>query len=72
VSAFPKWRATLSAREAVLFVFETTDAVRDLLAARDAAGLASFVTTAAALTHLAHWRQVDLTAREYSVTWKSS
>ena len=50
------------AREAVLFVVETTAAVRDLLAARDAAGLASFVTAAAALTDLAHWRQVDLSA----------
>jgi hypothetical protein len=49
-------------REAVLFVFETTAAGRDLLAARDAAGLASFVTAAAPLTYLAHWRQVDLTA----------
>ena len=50
------------AHEAVLFVFEATAAGRDLLAARDAAGLASFVTTAAALIDLAHWHQVDLAA----------
>lgn len=47
-------------REAVLFVSDTTDALRELLAARDAAGLASFVTTTVPLSHLAHWRQVQV------------
>jgi hypothetical protein len=46
--------------EAVLFVVDCTPQVLDLLAARESAGLASFVTTATALPRLAHWRTVDL------------
>jgi hypothetical protein len=47
-------------REAVLFVVGTTPAVRDLLAERHAAGLASFVTSSVPVLALTHWRQVDL------------
>ncbi len=46
--------------EAVLFVVGTTPGVLDLLAAREASGLASFVTSTAPNAVLAHWRQVRL------------
>jgi hypothetical protein len=46
--------------EAVLFVADTLPGVLDLLAERQAHGLASFVTSTAALAELAHWRQVHL------------
>jgi hypothetical protein len=47
--------------EAVLFVQGTTPAVLDLLAARQASGLASYVTSSSPHAALAHWRQVALT-----------
>jgi hypothetical protein len=50
------------AREAVLFVLGTTPVVLDLLAARDASGLVSFVTSTKPIVGLAHWRQLDLNA----------
>jgi hypothetical protein len=49
-------------REAVLFVADATPSVEALLSAREAAGLASFVTSNAPLRRLAHWRQVHLSA----------
>jgi hypothetical protein len=49
-------------REVAVFIAQTTDALGTLLAARDAAGLATFVTTPAAAPNLAHWRRVDLSA----------
>jgi hypothetical protein len=49
------------AHEAVVFVAETIAALRPLLAARDAAGLATYVTARSPIADLAHWRLVDLT-----------
>jgi hypothetical protein len=46
--------------EALLFVVDGTPSLLDLLAARDSAGLASFVTAAARLPGLANWRTVNL------------
>jgi hypothetical protein len=48
--------------EAVVFVVETTAAALPLLASRDAAGLATYVTAQAPSADLAHWRCVNLTA----------
>ena len=48
------------ATEAVLFVVNCTPRLLDLLAARESAGLASFVTAVKALPRLAHWRTVNL------------
>jgi hypothetical protein len=48
--------------EAALFVTETTPRVLALLAERQAAGLASFVTSTGPVAGLAHWRRVDLSA----------
>jgi len=50
------------ATEAVLFVANCTRQLMDLLAARDSAALATFVTAEAALPGLAHWRTVSLDA----------
>jgi hypothetical protein len=47
-------------REAALFVRDTTPRVLELLAQRESAGLASFVTSTAPGESLAHWRQVHL------------
>jgi hypothetical protein len=47
-------------RATVVFVAGAQKRVLDLLAQRERAGLASFVTTAATLAELAHWRYVDL------------
>jgi hypothetical protein len=49
------------AHETVLFVAGAQPRVLDLLAQRERAGLASFVTTAVPLANLEHWRYVDLT-----------
>jgi hypothetical protein len=49
-------------REAVLFVVDCTPHLVDLLAARESAGLASFVTASTGLPQLAHWRLVSLYA----------
>lgn len=46
--------------EAVLFIVNCTPKMLDLLAARESADLASFVTAPTALTPLAHWHTVDL------------
>lgn len=46
--------------EAVLCVVDATPDVTGLLAARESAGLASFVTAVARPHRLAHWRTVDL------------
>ena len=48
------------AREAVLCVAEATPTLRELLATREAAGLASFLTAPAPLPELCHWRHVHL------------
>jgi hypothetical protein len=48
------------ARETVLFVVEASPEVSSLLAEREAAGLASFVTASAPLSALAHWRILHL------------
>ena len=48
------------AKEAVLFVVDCNAAVLDLLGIREAAGLASFVTASAGLSHLGPWRTVHL------------
>jgi hypothetical protein len=48
------------ANEAVVFVVETTASLRPLLASRDAAGLASYVTARSPIADRAHWRRVDL------------
>ncbi len=47
-------------REAALFVTDTTPRVLELLAQREAHGLASFVTSTLPVESLAHWRQVHL------------
>jgi hypothetical protein len=47
-------------REAALFVTDSTPRVLELLAQREAAGLASYVTSTAPAESLAHWRQVHL------------
>jgi hypothetical protein len=47
--------------ETVLFVSDVSTSVLALLARRNTAGLASFVTAQAPLPYLAHWRQVNLT-----------
>ncbi len=49
------------AHEVVVFVAETTASLTPLLASRDAAGLATYVTTQSPIADLAHWRRVDLT-----------
>jgi hypothetical protein len=49
------------AHEAVLFVVEATAALQPLIARRDAAGLATYVTAQSPMPELAHWRRVDLT-----------
>jgi hypothetical protein len=51
---------TRPATEAVLFVVDCTPHVLDLLAARESAGLASFVTAATGFSRLNHWRTLDL------------
>lgn len=52
------------AREAALFLSRSdapvADSVLELLAARDAAGLVSFVTSTAPLAQLGHWRALEL------------
>jgi hypothetical protein len=48
-------------RETVVFVAGANPRVLELLAQRERAGLASFVTTAVPLGELEHWRYVDLT-----------
>jgi hypothetical protein len=47
-------------REAALFAVGTTPRVLELLAAREAAGLVSFVTSMKPVAEIAHWRRVDL------------
>jgi hypothetical protein len=47
-------------QEAVLFAIDTTPMVLDLLAVRDASGLASFLTSPQPVAGFAHWRQLDL------------
>jgi hypothetical protein len=51
--------------EAALFVTDTTLRVLELLAQREAAGLASFVTSTLPVESLAHWRQVHLHSVKY-------
>jgi hypothetical protein len=46
--------------EAVVFVADPTVALRPLLAARDAAGLATYVTALTPIDELGHWRRVEL------------
>jgi hypothetical protein len=48
------------ARESVLFVAGAVPELQELLAARESAGLASFVTSPVALAYLSHWRHVQL------------
>jgi hypothetical protein len=48
------------ARESVLFVASVVPELQQLLAARESAGLASFVTSSASLAYLSHWRCVQL------------
>lgn len=48
------------ARETVLFVRGSSPAVLELLAQREAAGRASYITSTQPLAELAHWRQVRL------------
>jgi len=48
------------AQEAALFVLGATAAILDLLSAREARGLASFVATTSPLPALGHWRHVHL------------
>jgi hypothetical protein len=48
------------AHEAVLFVAGATPPVLQILAARQASGLASFVTSTSELAELAQWRHVIL------------
>ena len=48
------------ARETVVFVVEATPDLASLLAEREAAGLASFVTASAPLAMLTHWRTLHL------------
>jgi hypothetical protein len=47
-------------RDTVLFVINAIPSVVDLLVRREAAGLASFLTTAEPIPELAHWRIVQL------------
>jgi hypothetical protein len=47
-------------RETVLFVYDATPPTVDLLLEREAVRLASFVTAAAPIPDLAHWRIVQL------------
>jgi hypothetical protein len=49
------------AHEIVVFIAETTPSLQPLLASREAAGLATYVTTSSPIADLAHWRRVDLT-----------
>ena len=53
---------TRAAHEAVLFVTDAAVPIPSVLKARDAAGLATFVTAASPIADLAHWRRVDLCA----------
>jgi hypothetical protein len=48
------------ARETVLFVANATSSVVDLLVQRDAAGLASFLTTTEPIPQLGYWPIVEL------------
>jgi hypothetical protein len=48
------------ALETVVFVMEATPDLSSLLAQREAAGLASFVTASAPLSALGHWRTLQL------------
>jgi hypothetical protein len=47
-------------REAALFAVGTTPRVLELLAAREAVGLVSFVTSTKPVAEIAHWRRVYL------------
>ena len=49
-----------ASHEAVLFVSDVAASLRVLLARREAAGLASFVTTPEPMRELVHWRLVNL------------
>jgi hypothetical protein len=49
-----------AAREAVVCLADATPALRPLLAARDVARLASFVTSPTPLPGLEHWRSIEL------------
>jgi len=49
-----------AANEAVLFVVDCAPSVLNLFAARDSAGLASFITAPTGFSRLAHWRTVRM------------
>lgn len=48
--------------QAVVFVVEATPSLSSAFGARDAAGLATYVTAESPIADLSHWRLVDLTA----------